>query len=86
MSYFAEHNAMMEKRQLFLRSYQFTRKKSVAERVKGFSIKVIRFPLKSAKKVRKIIRSALGDRRCSRFNNDASCFGDARMRRKSYYS
>ncbi|XP_054800482.1 uncharacterized protein LOC129304741 [Prosopis cineraria] len=27
--------SMMEKRQLFLRSYQFCRKKSVAERIKG---------------------------------------------------
>ncbi|KAI9099045.1 hypothetical protein K1719_024812 [Acacia pycnantha] len=48
--------SMMEKRQLFLRSYQFCRKKSVAERIKG--------SLASAKKaVWRRLRSALGLRK-----------------------
>ncbi|KAF5952074.1 hypothetical protein HYC85_010018 [Camellia sinensis] len=48
----------MEKRQLFLRSYQFSRKKSVAERIKGsfFRVKrVVWSRLRSARKIRKIV-------------------------------
>ncbi|KAL6964543.1 hypothetical protein U1Q18_035594 [Sarracenia purpurea var. burkii] len=48
----------MEKRQLFLRSYQFSRKKSVSERIKGsfFRVKrVIWVRLRSARKIRKMI-------------------------------
>lgn len=49
---------MMEKRQLFLRSYQFSRKKSMAERIKGsfFRVKrVIGVRLRSATKLRKVV-------------------------------
>ncbi|KAL3515815.1 hypothetical protein ACH5RR_022717 [Cinchona calisaya] len=52
----------MEKRQLFLRSYQFSRKKSMNERIKKsfFKVKrVIWVRLRSAKKIRKIIWSRL---------------------------
>nr|GMC49572.1 Lamin tail domain-containing protein [Ipomoea batatas]GME18255.1 Lamin tail domain-containing protein [Ipomoea batatas]GME19589.1 Lamin tail domain-containing protein [Ipomoea batatas]GME19590.1 Lamin tail domain-containing protein [Ipomoea batatas] len=47
-----------EKRQLFLRSYQFSRKRSVAERIKGsfFRVKrVIWIRLRSARKLRRIV-------------------------------
>nr|XP_027114998.1 uncharacterized protein LOC113733058 [Coffea arabica] len=52
----------MEKRQLFLRSYQFSRKKSMAERIKKsfFRVKrVIWVRLRSAKKIRKMVWSRL---------------------------
>ncbi|KAL3538409.1 hypothetical protein ACH5RR_001775 [Cinchona calisaya] len=52
----------MEKRQLFLRSYQFSRKKSMSERIKRsfFRVKrVIWVRLRSAKKIRKIVWSRL---------------------------
>ncbi|KAG9130280.1 hypothetical protein Leryth_004274 [Lithospermum erythrorhizon] len=48
----------MEKRQLFLRSYQFSRKKSVSERIKGsfFRVKrVVFMRLKTARKIRKMV-------------------------------
>ncbi|KAI8024539.1 hypothetical protein LOK49_LG03G00584 [Camellia lanceoleosa] len=48
----------MEKRQLFLRSYQFCRKKSDAERIKGsfFRVKrVVWSRFRSARKIRKIV-------------------------------
>ncbi|CAN4110839.1 unnamed protein product [Withania somnifera] len=48
----------IEKRQLFLRSYQFSRKKSVNERIKKsfFRVKrVIWVKLRSATKIRKLI-------------------------------
>ncbi|XP_052193717.1 uncharacterized protein LOC127802075 [Diospyros lotus] len=47
----------MEKRQLFLRSYQFSRKKTVAERIRGsfFRVKrVIWVRFRSAVKIRKL--------------------------------
>ncbi|KAJ1393317.1 hypothetical protein SESBI_35037 [Sesbania bispinosa] len=37
--YYPDHT-MMEKRQLFLRSYQFCRKKSLTERIKGSLVRV----------------------------------------------
>ncbi|KAI5326187.1 PREDICTED: unknown [Prunus dulcis] len=49
---------MMEKRQLFLRSYQFSRKKSLTERIKGSfckAKKVIWLRLRSARKLRKLV-------------------------------
>ncbi|GAA0154112.1 hypothetical protein Leryth_011893 [Lithospermum erythrorhizon] len=52
----------MEKRQLFLRSYQFSRKKSVTERIKGSFFRVKRVAslrLKSARKMRKMVWSRL---------------------------
>ncbi|KAI5658272.1 hypothetical protein M9H77_27065 [Catharanthus roseus] len=52
------YSDMMEKRQLFLRSYQFSRKKSMGERIKGsfFRVKrVICIRLRSAKKIRKAV-------------------------------
>ncbi|KAH7833312.1 hypothetical protein Vadar_005041 [Vaccinium darrowii] len=56
-------NTDMEKRQLFLRSYQFSRKKkSVGERIKGsfFRVKrVIWVRLRSARKIRKMVWSRL---------------------------
>lgn len=48
---------MMEKRQLFLRSYQFCRKKSLTERIKRSLIRVKRviwLRLKSARRFRKL--------------------------------
>ncbi|KAM5560831.1 hypothetical protein ABKV19_021801 [Rosa sericea] len=48
----------MEKRQLFLRSYQFCRKKSLAEKIKGSLVKVKRvicLRLRNAKKLRKSV-------------------------------
>lgn len=48
----------MEKRQLFLRSYQFCRKKSLAEKIKGSLVKVKRvicLRLRSAKRLRKSV-------------------------------
>ncbi|KAM7474416.1 hypothetical protein LguiB_021659 [Lonicera macranthoides] len=48
----------MEKRQLFLRSYQFSRKKSLKERINGSFFRVkkaIWVRLRSAKKIRKIV-------------------------------
>ncbi|WOG84271.1 hypothetical protein DCAR_0103454 [Daucus carota subsp. sativus] len=48
----------MEKRQLFLRSYHFSRKKSLSDKIKVsfFRVKkVIRIRLRSAKKIRKIV-------------------------------
>ncbi|GMH14975.1 hypothetical protein Nepgr_016816 [Nepenthes gracilis] len=52
----------LEKRQLFLRSYQFSRKKSFAERIKVSLVKVKRIiwlRLRSARKLRKIVWSRL---------------------------
>ncbi|KAL5060814.1 hypothetical protein RYX36_032418 [Vicia faba] len=45
---------LMEKRQLFLRSYQFTRKKSFSERIKRCLIRVKRVVLRSARKLKSI--------------------------------
>ncbi|XAR49210.1 hypothetical protein NMG60_11032325 [Bertholletia excelsa] len=48
----------IEKRQLFLRSYQFSRKKTVAERIRGsfFRVKrVIWVRLRSARKIRRML-------------------------------
>lgn len=48
----------MEKRQLFLRSYQFCRKKTVSEKIKSSFIRVKRViwvRLRSAKKIRKMV-------------------------------
>ncbi|KAF7805005.1 uncharacterized protein G2W53_044116 [Senna tora] len=56
-----EHNySMMEKRQLFLRSYQFCRKKSLTERLKGSLVrvkKVVCLRLRSARRLRKLVFS-----------------------------
>ncbi|KAL9685624.1 hypothetical protein QQ045_023075 [Rhodiola kirilowii] len=52
----------MEKRQLFLRSYHFSRKRSVSERINRFAVKVKRvilFRLQSVKKLRKVAWSEL---------------------------
>ncbi|KAM1160072.1 hypothetical protein ACFX19_033735 [Malus domestica] len=49
---------LMEKRQLFLRSYQFSRKKSLTEKIKGSFCKVKRaicLRLRSARKLRKLV-------------------------------
>ncbi|XWS64386.1 hypothetical protein CRYUN_Cryun05aG0000400 [Craigia yunnanensis] len=58
-----EHNyMMMEKRQLFLRSYQFCRKRSLTEKIKRSLVKVNRvmwFRLRSARKLRKLVLSRL---------------------------
>jgi len=59
----AEHSyTMMEKRQLFLRSYQFCRKKSLKERVKGSLVrvkKVLWLRLRSAKKLKRLVFSRI---------------------------
>ncbi|XP_044470451.1 uncharacterized protein LOC123199486 [Mangifera indica] len=60
--YMEQSNMMMEKRQLFLRSYQFCRKKSVSERIKTSIIRVKRvmwLKLRSAFKIRKLVWSRL---------------------------
>lgn len=52
--------SMMEKRQLFLRSYQFCRKKSVTERIKGSLVRVkklVWLRLRSARTLRKLVFS-----------------------------
>jgi hypothetical protein len=47
-----QHNyTMMEKRQLFLRSYQFSRNKTFSERIKGSFVHVA---LRSARKLRRL--------------------------------
>lgn len=59
----SEHShTMMEKRQLFLRSYRFCRKKSLKERVKGSLVrvkKVLWLRLRSAKKLRRLFFSRI---------------------------
>ncbi|KAE9615914.1 hypothetical protein Lalb_Chr04g0260261 [Lupinus albus] len=53
-------NTMIEKRQLFLRSYQFSRKKKLSERIKGSLVgvkKVVWLKLKSAMKLRRLVFS-----------------------------
>ncbi|KAL5068918.1 hypothetical protein RYX36_019805 [Vicia faba] len=58
-NYFPDQNyTMMEKRQLFLRSYQFCRKKSLTERIKGSLIrakKVVWLKLRHARGLRKLV-------------------------------
>ncbi|XP_029129053.1 uncharacterized protein LOC114916481 [Cajanus cajan] len=52
------NNTMLEKRQVFLRSYQFCRKKSLTERIKGSLVrakKIVWLRLRSACKLRKFI-------------------------------
>ncbi|CAJ2631805.1 unnamed protein product [Trifolium pratense] len=51
-----QHNytTIMEKRQLFLRSYQFTRKKTFSERIKGSFVRVHKVALRSARKLRRL--------------------------------
>ncbi|KAK7392150.1 hypothetical protein VNO78_20580 [Psophocarpus tetragonolobus] len=51
-----QNNTMLEKRQLFLRSYQFCRKKSLTERIKGSLVrakKIVWLRLRSARKLRR---------------------------------
>lgn len=53
---------MMEKRQVFLRSYQFCRKRSLSERIKRSLVrvkKVVWFRLRSARKLRRLVLSRL---------------------------
>ena len=61
--YYPEQNyTMMEKRQLFLRSYQFSRKKSLTERIKGSLVrvkKVVWLRLRSARRLRWLVFSRL---------------------------
>ncbi|KAM7272265.1 hypothetical protein ACFE04_026928 [Oxalis oulophora] len=57
-----EQNMKTEKRRLFLRSYQFSRKKSLKEKIKttlSKAKKVIWVKLKSARKIRKFVWSRL---------------------------
>ncbi|KAJ8752305.1 hypothetical protein K2173_003941 [Erythroxylum novogranatense] len=52
----------MEKRQLFLRSYQFSRKRSVGERLKRSLVRIKRLfliKLRSARKIRRLVWSCL---------------------------
>ncbi|XP_022719100.1 uncharacterized protein LOC111277142 [Durio zibethinus] len=89
---YIEHNCMMmEKRQLFLRSYQFCRKRSLGERIKRSLVRVKRvmwFRLRSARKLRRLVFSRLRfafylGRRYIRLKNNhyrhsrnSSCFWD----------
>ncbi|XP_030529594.1 uncharacterized protein LOC115740249 [Rhodamnia argentea] len=58
-----EHQClMMEKRQLFLRSYQFSRKRTLSERIKRSFTRIERvlcFRLRSARRLRKLVCSRL---------------------------
>ncbi|KAI4301631.1 hypothetical protein L6164_034891 [Bauhinia variegata] len=58
-NYYPEQNyTMMEKRQLFLRSYQFSRKKSLTERIKGSLVrvkKVVWLRLRYAVRLRRLV-------------------------------
>ncbi|XVF41682.1 hypothetical protein PTKIN_Ptkin01aG0299500 [Pterospermum kingtungense] len=64
---YMEHNynynhMMMEKRQVFLRSYQFSRKRSLTEKIKRSLVRVKRvmwFRLRSARKLRRFVLSRL---------------------------
>ncbi|OMO86190.1 hypothetical protein CCACVL1_09742 [Corchorus capsularis] len=60
---YMEHNyIMMEKRQLFLKSYQFCRKRTLTEKIKrslGRVKRVIWFRLRSARKLRRLVLSRL---------------------------
>ncbi|AES82332.1 hypothetical protein MtrunA17_Chr7g0271171 [Medicago truncatula] len=50
-----QHNyTLMEKRQLFLRSYQFIRKKSFSERIKGSFVRLRKVVIRSARKFRRL--------------------------------
>ncbi|KAE9611889.1 hypothetical protein Lal_00048877 [Lupinus albus] len=56
--YYPEHNyTMLEKRQLFLRSYQFSRKKSLTERIKGSIFRVNKVVWLRLRSVRKFVFS-----------------------------
>ncbi|MED6171818.1 hypothetical protein PIB30_044301 [Stylosanthes scabra] len=61
--YYPEQSyTMIEKRQVFLRSYQFCRKKTLAERIKGSFVrakKVVWLRLRSARRFRILIFSRL---------------------------
>ncbi|KAJ9186082.1 hypothetical protein P3X46_005624 [Hevea brasiliensis] len=62
LGYTEQSSLMMEKRQLFLRSYQFCRKKSLTERMKTSLVgvkKVIWLKLRSACKLRRLLWSGL---------------------------
>ncbi|KAJ9180411.1 hypothetical protein P3X46_008658 [Hevea brasiliensis] len=62
IGYTEQNSLMMEKRQLFLRSYQFCRKKSLTERIKRSLVrvkKVIWLRLRSARKLRRLVWSRL---------------------------
>ncbi|XP_015570443.1 uncharacterized protein LOC8274982 [Ricinus communis] len=60
---YTEHSSlMMEKRQLFLRSYQFCRKQSLSERMKRSLVKIKKgmwLRLRSARKLRRLVWSRL---------------------------
>lgn len=49
-----QNYTLMEKRQLFLRSYQFTRKRSFSDRIKRCLIRVKRVVLRSGRKLKSI--------------------------------
>ncbi|KAI4304231.1 hypothetical protein MLD38_039773 [Melastoma candidum] len=72
LRYMEQTCLMMEKRQLFLRSYQFSRKRSLGERIRGTfarAKRVIWFRLRTAARLRKLVCSRLcrfGQRFCSR--------------------
>ncbi|KAK7397059.1 hypothetical protein VNO78_18226 [Psophocarpus tetragonolobus] len=59
----ADHNyTMLEKRQLFLRSYQFRRKQTLKDKLKGSLVrvkKVLWLRLRSAKKLKRIVFSRI---------------------------
>jgi len=49
-----QNYTLMEKRQLFLRSYQFSRKKSFSERIKGSFVRLRKVAVQSARKLRRL--------------------------------
>ncbi|OAY42475.1 uncharacterized protein LOC122724690 [Manihot esculenta] len=62
LGYTEQSSLMMEKRQLFLRSYQFCRKKSLTEKIKRYLVrvkKVMWLKLRSACKLRRLVWSRL---------------------------
>ncbi|KAL5138564.1 hypothetical protein HKD37_10G028712 [Glycine soja] len=65
-NYTEQNNTMLEKRQVFLRSYQFCRKKSFTERIKGSLVrakKIVWLRLRSACKLRRSLKCAFYYRR-----------------------
>ncbi|WJX79961.1 hypothetical protein P8452_63024 [Trifolium repens] len=60
-----QHNyTMMEKRQLFLRSYQFSRNKTFSERIKGSFVRVHKVALRSARKLRRRLEFSVSRIKC----------------------
>ncbi|OAY43888.1 uncharacterized protein LOC122724344 [Manihot esculenta] len=85
LGYTEQNSLMMEKRRLFLRSYQFCRKKSLTERIKLslFRVKkVMWLRLRSARKLRRLVWSRL---RCAFYCRRRRSFLRLRSPNHHYY-